>query len=519
MCVIRFPPRPAEAFCMGLFQLQVPDEIRDDLSRRVEESVYFCGMDGKPWQTQSSFKDGRLNVQIKTESSGKLYVLWPVKELGTRLLSTCTLATSSDKQFHLLLELARGSCYRARTLGDGWQRLGIPPNDAFNQHLQDGTACFLNALKKQDCPSEATEEAINAIAQLERALDLLAEDYAKRSIDNRKQKEPKLGTLLAGSLFPLDSDETASQSIPSQELFLQTFNAAAVQFRWAELEKRKGEFDFDRLVHIVSDCQKAGIKTIGGPLIDFKKELLPDWILEDENDFDSLQHFALNYVERTVSRLRGTVQLWNCMSGINNDGPIPMDDEQIMRLSLAILQKVRGTDPETPAIISFDQPFGEYLRRPNRGIPAMKVAETLIRSGLGIAGVGLDIKLNYDQYGTMPRSAIDFSQNLDSWGSLGVPLLVQLSTPGAIDSDAHAIQNLSIVEDSATSETAGDSQLRDIRPLLQILLAKPYVHGIVWNGWADHAPHLLPNSGLVDQQHQPRPLQRHLAELRELHLM
>ena len=196
-----------------------------------------------------------------------------------------------------------------------------------------------------------------------------------------------------------------------------------------------------------------------------------------------------------------------------------MDDEQIMRLSLAILQKVRGADPETPAIISFDQPFGEYLRRPNRGIPAMKVAETLIRSGLGIAGVGLDIKLNYDQYGTMPRSAIDFSQNLDSWGSLGVPLLVQLSAPGAMDSDAHAIQNLSIVEDSATSETAGDSQLRDIRPLLQILLAKPYVHGIVWNGWADHAPHLLPNSGLVDQQHQPRPLQRHLAELRELHLM
>ena len=131
-----------------------------------------------------------------------------------------------------------------------------------------------------------------------------------------------------------------------------------------------------------------------------------------------------------------------------------MDDERMMRFSLSALQTIRRLDPETPTILSFDQPFGEYLRKPNSGMPGLKIAETLARSGLGMAGIGLDIKVNYGKHGSMPRSAIDFSQKLDRWGTLGLPLLVQISAPGSAGKDEQSLVHQNEYDNSSHQENS-----------------------------------------------------------------
>ena len=511
-----FPDRTDNAKNMGQFQFHITKDLRETVPDHVWNSAHFCGPHGTPWQSQTEYNDESLTIRTKIPASGKIQILWPIDGLGTRLLSTCSLSSSDTKQFHLPIELARGSCHRARTLSSAWELSGAPKNQKSRQDLDEGTGYFLEALKNLPNQEIATQYANQAIARLEQSLDHIAQDYASASISQRKLRDPKLSTLLAASILTGHRHNAFLNHPEMQLIYTETFNTAAMRINWRDIEPEQGVFDLSPARNMIDQFQSMGLRTIVGPLIDFEKELLPTWMTTVAGDFESLQQVALNYVEQTISKLKGSVQLWNCISGMNTGGPIQMDDEQIMRLSLAVLQTVRKTDPETPAVISFDQPFGEYLRHPSGGVPGLKVAETLARCGLGMAGIGLDIKMNYGDSGSMQRSAMDFSQNLDRWGNLGLPLLVQIAAPADSLEDPLAI--LSHSSDSDPNEMPCNHQEKILEPLLPILLAKPYIHGIVWNGWSDEADHLLPNSGLLDANQQPRPLQKYLAKLRSDHL-
>ncbi len=102
-----------------------------------------------------------------------------------------------------------------------------------------------------------------------------------------------------------------------------------------------------------------------------------------EDDFEAFLEAVTQFAERTVTKFRGSVHLWNCAAGLNTPGPLEIDDEKAMRLAVGILQAVRRTDPNTPAIITFDQPFGEYLAKHGEGISPLHFADALVRSGLG----------------------------------------------------------------------------------------------------------------------------------------
>ncbi len=51
-----------------------------------------------------------------------------------------------------------------------------------------------------------------------------------------------------------------------------------------------------------------------------------------------------------------------------------------------------------------------------------------------------------------------------------------------------------------------------------LILAKPYVHGIVWNQLRDFEPHDFPHGGLIDLRRQPKPALAQLAAIRRAHL-
>ena len=156
--------------------------------------------------------------------------------MGTRILSTCSLAPSEEREYDLMIELARGSCYRARILGSEWERLGIQLDNAFNQHVEVGTNCFINALTKNKSSESATKETLEAISHHQQALDLIAQDYAERSIAQRKQRDPKLTTLLAGSVLATSEDTAADQDIACLDLYARTFNTAAVRLNWRDIQ-------------------------------------------------------------------------------------------------------------------------------------------------------------------------------------------------------------------------------------------------------------------------------------------
>ena len=493
---------------MGQFHFDVPSVAKNFVEQSLWKDAYITGIEGIPWQSTSQFDGSKLVITRSIESSGKLSLACPVDGLGYRTLSTCSLRPTNEQ--HLLpLELARGSCYRARIQSDVWQRAGLTLSQKFGELMKEGTQRFLDATLNRDTPDTSAEAALEAIQLLEQAILDLGESYAVQSISFRKQREPQIGTLLAGTVIPPSPSQSSNAN-----LFRDAFNAAAVRLSWADIETDAGRYDYEQSEQTIQWCTTNGVRVIGGPLLDFRERLMPHWLYLLEDNFDEFINAVVNFVEKTVIKFRGSVQLWNCAAGLNTPGPLNLDDEQIMRLALGILQTVRRVDPNAPAIITFDQPFGEYLAKCRDGISPMHFADALARSGLGMAGLGLDVRMNYANDATLPRSAVDFGLMIDRWATLGMPLLVQLTIPGGVENDATAIAPSDVLQMPGKPANPSSEQLRVAAPLIRTLLAKHTVHGIVWDGWSDVEPHVLSHSGLIDANNQPRPLLEYFTRVR-----
>jgi hypothetical protein len=168
-----------------------------------------------------------------------------------------------------------------------------------------------------------------------------------------------------------------------------------------------------------------------------------------------------------------------------------------------------------------------------------------------IAGIGLDLNLNCWPHGTLPRDLIDLSDIIDHWQFLEKSLLVRLTAPLSLENDPTALYQNSIVSSWAYPGSQPSVQAQDctqdtdpdlfgtkfeegsapvvaVRPtalppngleLLQMLLSKPSVHGIIWNQAIDSSDHLFPNAGLFSADSRRRPLVECMSRLREQYVI
>jgi hypothetical protein len=103
---------------------------------------------------------------------------------------------------------------------------------------------------------------------------------------------------------------------------------------------------------------------------------------------------------------------------------------------------------------------------------------------------------------------------IDRWATLGLPLLLQLSIPGGSGKDPQALVQQPTLLDHRHGDELASHQFRTAAPLIRTLLAKHVVHGVVWDGWSDHEPHVQAQAGLIDAAGAPRPMLDYLERLR-----
>lgn len=506
---------------MGQFHFDVPASAESFFDQTLWSDAYLCGIEGIPFQTTVRRDGNRLSLSRNVDSSARLIIPCLVPGLGYRTLQTCSLAPSpGDAAYGLTLELARGSFHLARTQSDTWERSGLTLTETFHDAMNSATQSWLQSAT-QGSDVERHDSAEAAIGHLQHAIDELGELFSVQSIAFRKSREQQLGTLMGAAVVPpeplgspgADSDDAASD--PMWASYTETFNTIAVRMSWADIETDSGNVDFDATDRVIAAARASGLRIIAGPMIDFRDRLMPHWLYLLEDNFDSFLTATTKFVARVVERYKGQVQLWNCATGLNTPGPLPLDDEQSMRLAVAILQTVRRTDPNTAAILSFDQPCGEYLAKHRNAISPMHFADAIIRSGLGMAGLGLEFRMGYKSDATYPRSAIEMGHMVDRWATLGMPLLVTLAMPADRGTDVMAASAVSVLDRQATGDEGEADQLRVAGPLVRTLLAKHVVHGIVWEGWHDGRRHLSSHSGLYDPNGDARPMLTYLKRLRQ----
>ncbi len=156
-----------------------------------------------------------------------------------------------------------------------------------------------------------------------------------------------------------------------------------VPLSWRSIEASEGRRHWKQADAQIEWAKTAGMKIMGGPLLELDDRGVPDWTYLWEGDFDSLIGFMLDHVTTVVKRYRGKVHLWQVVSRMSHGRVLALTEDQRLQIAAQAITKVRELDPSTPLIASFDQPWAEYLATEQLDLAPLHFADALVRADLG----------------------------------------------------------------------------------------------------------------------------------------
>ncbi|MBP85845.1 MAG: hypothetical protein CMJ64_03870 [Planctomycetaceae bacterium] len=495
---------------MGLFRFLASAD--DHMPPEAFANAYLAGMEGIPWRStnrRTPSENGMSEYVLERSigESGNLYIPWRIEGHGELMLSTASLM-ERDSPYHLSLELARGVLNRLRSQLFDWEMAGLVTPDALKEAVATASSTFIEAVIALPDSERVVASANEAIRQSLDAGEALCAEYTRQALAVRHQSSEQLPTLLGCTLSSRELSEG------EQDSCAESFNTTAVSFKWRDVEQTAGKHEWDAFDQQIDWCHANGMRVIGGPLLQLDTAHIPDWIYLWEDDFDQIQAYIAQYIRATASRYRGRVHVWHCAARMNVTGAISLNEEQRLRLVVSSVDELRRNDPQAAILLSFDQPWAEYLATNERDLSPLHLADLLVRADLGIAGVGVELNIGYSPGGSFPRTPLEYSRQLDRWSALDLPLVVFLSAPSERSETSNAQRAVGNTENAWTPE--GQAELAD--RLVPLILAKPYVQGIVWNQLADTEQHEFAHGGLLDAQSVAKPALQRLSLIRQQHL-
>lgn len=532
---------------------------RNCLPEAVLERVYVTGLDGTAWVSRSRWDGDVLVIERAEHDSGNVHV--PVLfsglsmgagsgagadagassdasesstpgvrlDLGERTVSTACLM-EREQPYLLEVELARGTLNQLRNQIAAWHQVGMAIPEEVREQLARATGAFAAAATLQTEPATAASRALEALRQAVEATDRLGESYTQQAISVRRRHTATLPTLVGANLGNVvPAGETES-------LFCDTFTITVIPAVWRRIEPTEGQREWDLVDAQVHWCQKHRQKICSGPLLRFDVAGTPDWLYLWEGDYESLAGFMLDHVKAVIERYRGRFQVWQIAARVNLGGSLSLTEQQSLSIVARAVELARGLDPQTPIVISFDQPWAEYMASRDAELSPMQLADTLVRAELGLAGLGIEINAGYHPEGSGWYGLLEYSQILDRWSVLGLPLVMLVSSPSSgVD---FAVGSKSNQERASANSSKSREQSRDgngvetkpaplmgngvtdgserqaqwVRRYLPMMLAKNCVQMVIWNQLFDSPDLEYPHGGLFDSQGAAKPA---LAAVRE----
>ncbi len=492
---------------MGDLRFKVPNA--ETIDPRVWETAYISGMEGIPWFCHRRLEGDQFSIGRDIEESGKLNIVWPTRSLGNICLSTTSLRVV-DQPYSLMAELARGTVFRMKNQCAEWQRIGLKLPTEFFPLSEQALNQLLHAITTRNNPVKQEKHAQAAIDSSTEAGVLLCDAFSSQVLDIRLQNEGRFSTLLGCRLQPQIEIDSVSDALKT------AFNLIAVDADLNAIESASGQRNYAVADRQVEWAQQNGQRVCVGPMLNFRPGGLPRWMVLLNQGFDTIMKVAGDHALETVERYRGKVHLWNCAVGLNGPGEMRWSDEEVLRMSVSLIETVRRADDRTPVLLTIDQPFSEYLGGERDGISPLHFADALIRADLGLSGLALQLNLDTWPNGSLPRDPIDISRLVDRWGLLGIPLMIIVTNPSQFTSDPRAEQGLGVSSWMIGSKAPPDGLKSD--SLIRMLLAKPTVHAIIWNQMSDQLPHGFANAGLWDSLGRAKSVLSGAAKLRQAYL-
>jgi glycosyl hydrolase family 10 len=498
---------------MGTMIFQLPVPLADETCRQeLERSSVTGGQDNMPFPTDTCIDEERLTLQRCVNETGSMQVQvpWQIDGFGQLMVGSATLMERSAP-YHLGIELARGKLNQVRTHASEWTMGGLLMPDTLAEEIRAATKAFGHAVMRQS-DVEATPLAQQALKLAFEAGHQLARIYTERVFDLRHQRQKKIEASLSCRLEGGEpSDELTSH-------FKKAFNSVSLPFHWRDVEPEHRRFAWDESDRVTNWAHNQGLKVIGGPLIDFAGRNLPDWLWECATDLTSLSNYLADYVETVVRRYQSRIKTWQITSGSNCAGVLARHDAELIWLTLRLADAVRRVNPQLEIIVGLAQPWGDYLAEQERSKTPFIFADDLLRTGVRLAGLDLELLMGISPRGSYCRDLLDTSRLLDLYALLGVPIQATLGYPSARTACASACPDQRVNLGNWRGGHTESSQADWASVFAAMALCKPFVRTVQWAHWSDTQPHFFPHGGLINSQGRPKPALQELARLRSEHL-
>jgi hypothetical protein len=508
---------------MGTMTFQLPSGLSAEARRELQRTCMAGGPDNMPWPTELHFNADRLTVHRPVEESGYLVAPWAIHGLGL-LMGTSATLIERPRPYHLLTELARGKVNQVRGQAADWRSGGLHLDADLEGRLHQAGVAFGKAIT-----GPAEDQDANAQAALDHAYDAaghLVAAYAQQVFQIRHQRQARLDSTLACRLGGAVPAEPLADSIKA------AFNTVAVPLSWGNIESEQGTYRWDDADAQVKWAEQHGLAVSAGPLVDFSSAQLPAWLWLWERDLPSLAAFMCRFVETAVRHFRGRVRRWQVTATSNCANCLSLTEDNLLQLTWRLAEAARQAVPEVELVLGIAQPWGEYMAQAERTHSPFIFADTLIRSGLNLAALDLEVVMGVEPRGSYCRDLLELSRLLDLYALLGVPLRVTLGYPSSGQADLEADPEVRVgggawtpgrhdpPPSSAAARDAfsGAAQSDWAACFAALALCKPYVQGVQWAHLGDAEPHQFPHCGLVERSGAVKPALLRLRDLRELHL-
>lgn len=482
---------------MGLIRFAVyPASLLSDWPE--VHAGYLTGADGRLFQTRIEIQDNIVGCRRASSESAKFHVVWPVKDFGRIVIPTASLP-EREEPYLLAVELARGKIVQVRNQAAQWELAGLKIPPQFAGPNRAAHAAFSRAASSQDRPEFASELASQAISHACQASEILTRSYAAQAFAGRLQR---FGTL------PVSIGCELHGAVPSParaDLFNEMFNSATVAVPWTTIEEVEGEYNWDAVDRQVEWCEEQKLMVRGGPLIDLGLNGLPAWLSRWEHDVFNLQSFVCDFVETAISRYHGRIRIWEICSRIHTGGGMNLTEESRLTMAARVLDVARQVDEEAQLVARIEQPWGDYQARGQHRLSPLQVVDALIRSGVGLSGVNLELAFGYKSRGSSHRDLLECSRLIDAWTMLDIPIFVTIICPSSDQKDPAATGGIQVNPHLWDGPCDAEHQAEWIDRMFELLVAKPRVAGVFLPSFSDRSSHIFPNSGLLNADDSPKP--------------
>jgi hypothetical protein len=283
---------------------------------------------------------------------------------------------------------------------------------------------------------------------------------------------------------------------------------------WRQVAPAEGQYRWDLLDSQLAWARRNRLAIEAGPLIDFRKGALPDWLWLWEGDFETIGGLVADYVRQAVVRYKGKVPLWHVAHRAAGGEVLGLSEEEQVRITARAVQVARQADPTAQVTIGVDRPWAEWMGSSHFQLGPLHLCDYLLRAELGISGIALEIAPGYSAPGSHIRDLLEFSKLLDLYSLLNVPLHLWMVMPSGSGPDPMAEPGIRVEAMQWPSPPDESTQAHWGARWIALAIAKPFVRTVNWLQASDAMPHAYPHGGLIRPDQTAKPMVAWLQSVR-----